>query len=60
MKKRKRKNAVFFSDPDQRGIPSVCISIEKAASNEATHVESFSELLQLSVNEEIMPRQLSS
>ncbi len=35
-------------------------SIEKATFNEATNVDRFIKLLQLSVNEEIMSRQLSS
>ncbi len=42
---RKRVKMLFFPNPHQRGKPSVSTSIEKATSNEAPNVESFSELL---------------
>ncbi len=41
----RKRNMQFFPNPDQRGLPSVSTSIEKATSNEAPNVESFSELL---------------
>ncbi len=57
---KKIKNVVC-PDHEQRGIPSVSKSeIEIANSNAVTNAESFSEILQLPVHEEMMPTQLSS
>ncbi len=52
------KNAVC-PDPVQRNIPSVSKSIKITASNETIDVESLSELLQPSVDEEMTPTQRS-
>ncbi len=50
---KKRKNAVS-PDPD---TPTVSKSVEIATSNDVTDVDSFSELIQLPVDEEVIPTQ---
>ncbi len=49
-----RKNAVC-PDPEQRSIPSLSKSTEFTASNKIIHVESFSEPLQLRIDEITTP-----
>ncbi len=58
-KDKNRKNALF-PDPEERDIPKVSKSVEIATSNDMSDVDSFSELLQLPVDEEVIPTQLSS
>ncbi len=53
-KNKKRKNAVF-PDPEERDIPAVSKPVELATSNDVTNAESFSELIQLPGDEEIIP-----
>ncbi len=57
-KNKNRKNAVF-PDPEERDIPTVSKSVEIATSNDVTDVDSFSELLHLPADEEVIPTQLS-
>ncbi len=58
-KNKNRKNAVF-PDPEERDIPTVSKSVEIATSNDLTDVVSFSELLRLPVDEEVISTQFSS
>ncbi len=59
-KKNKTRTNAVFPDPEERDIPTVSKSVEIATSNDVTNAESLSELLQLSVNEEMIPTQPSS
>ncbi len=51
---KKRKNDVS-PDPEERDTPTVSKSVEIATSNDVTDVDSLSELIQLPVDEEVIP-----